>query len=310
MTRSSNLFARSASTDGVTSGRPTLDGYNDAYAAGVQTREADLRFGGQMGYAPDYTTWVNAHPYVSRPVIPILMQAPLGFQSLPNSDIWVSALRSLVETAPLSITGLNAQLDVSTDSIPFGGAGQEFDVYTNVKEQKPDITFTWAERVGMPIYRFISSWIRFLMMDPDSKYATINAIPNSSLTDMLADQYTMTMMFIEPDEAHRSVRQSWLVTNMFPKTTGPNTAKRDMASDQELRKDLAVGFTGIAQYGAGVDDVAQTLLSEIDLVGADPNARQAFLKELSGYVTDSTGNSYENTAESISPINRILSPDN
>lgn len=308
MARNSNLFTRPAKAlDGPDAGRPRKDGYNDMYATGVNRRVADLRYGGQFGYSPDFTTWVNAHPYVSRNLIPILIEAPLAMKALPNADHWIAALRSLIETKPLSIQGLNATLRVQTTETPFGGSGQQFEVFTNVTEEKPNIQFTWAETVGISIYRFWSAYIRYFMMDPNTKFATINTIPGSRLNDLMADQYSFTTLFIEPDEIHGSVNQAWLVTNMFPKGTGDNTAKRDKTNDLE-RRDVNIEFTGIAQYGAGVDDFAQTILSEIDIIGADPHGREAFMQEISGYVRDLRGQGYESSAEDINPINRIRNP--
>lgn len=311
MARNANLFIRaqrSLEAGTANSGAPMKGGYGDTYATGVNRRLSDLRFGGQMGYSPDFSTWVNFHPYVSRNLIPILIEPPLFFRTMPNSDVWIAALRSMLEVMPRSIQGLNAELQVSTATTPFGGAGQEFGVYTNVKEQKPDIQVTLVERVGMPIYRFISAWIRYGMMDPNTKVATVNTIAGSQLSDMMADQYSATVLFIEPDEMHRFVTQAWLVTNMFPKGTGQNTAKMDKASDMEMRE-LTIQFEGIAQYGAGVDDFAQRILNEISIVGADPHARDAFIKEVSGYVKDLTGQGYKSSAEDIAPLNRITNPE-
>lgn len=317
MARSNDIFLRPTDLNSANGGAPRQDGYNDVWLAGVKRRTGDLRFGGQMGYNLDFTHWVNAHPYVSRNVIPILIEPPLGMKALPNSKIWIRALKSMVETMPLSITGLNAQLDVSTDSTPFGGGGEEFEVYTDVKRARSDINFTWVEKTGLPIYRYMSAWIRYLMMDPDTKNATINTMPNARLNDLMADQYSMTMLFIEPDELHRFVTQSWLVTNMFPKTTGENTAKREQAAGQSKRE-LSIGFTGIAQYGAGVDDFAQAILNEISIIGADPHGREAFIKKIDGMVRDITGSGfdsgvrgfgYEASTEINEPLNRILHPE-
>lgn len=317
MARNANLFLRSTnlpvdnsnSRDQANSGAPKKGGYDDTYGAGVNRRMSDLRYGGQFGYSPDFTTWVNMHPYVSRNLIPILVEPPLFFRTMPNPDVWIAALRSLVETMPRSIQGLNGELQVSTASTPFGGAGQEFEVYTNVKEQKPEIQFTWVERVGMPIQRFLQSWIRYGMMDQNTKVATVNTIAGSQLSDMMADQYSMTMLFIEPDEMHRFVTQAWLVTNMFPKSSGTNTAKMDKASDMEMRE-YSVQFAGISQYGAGVDDFAQTVLSTMKITGADPHAREAFQTQISGYVQDLIGQGYKSSVATLAPLNRITNPKN
>lgn len=306
--RQPTLFARPPADIGnVNSGKPRQDGYNDMYAAGVKRRLSDLRYGGQFGYSPDLTTWVNAHPYVSRNLVPILIEPPLAMQALPNSDKWIASLRALIETIPQSIQGLNGELKVNTSESPLGGGGQRFEVFTNVLEEAPNIQIQYQERVGMAIFRYWHAYIRYFMMDPNTKYATANTIPGVRLSDLMADQYSFTCLFIEPDELHTFVNQAWLVTNMFPKGTGQNTAKRDKANDLEPRQ-TTIDFAGIAQYGSGVDDFAQIVLNEMNLLGADPHARQAFQKEISGYVRDLRGEGYKSSVEAIEPINRIMHP--
>lgn len=49
---------------------------------------------------------------------------------------------------------------------------------------------------------------------------------------------------------------------------------------------MKLSFIGEAQYGADIDDFAQCVLNEISNVGADPLDRDAFFKEVSGYVRD------------------------
>nr|DAO55670.1 MAG TPA: hypothetical protein [Caudoviricetes sp.] len=49
---------------------------------------------------------------------------------------------------------------------------------------------------------------------------------------------------------------------------------------------MKLSFIGEAQYGADIDDFAQRILNEISNVGADPLDKDAFIKEVSGYVRD------------------------
>lgn len=250
-----------------------------AFAAGHQNPMVDLQNGGQMGYAPDLTEWVSNQQYIRRNLICLLVEAPKAFQLLPNPDYWVATLRALVELHPISIDGLQATLEVETQETPVGGGGQMHEDFTDVKESRSTPTFKWNEKYGMPVANFLRGWITNLLMDPNTKFANIATLGNRP-SDMLADQYAATMAFIEPDPTHTKVVKSWLVTNMFPKTTGEIVGRRELTAGAEPTT-YDVGFTGIAQFGLGVDAFAQQLLNGINITGANPYLRPAFVDKIS-----------------------------
>lgn len=250
-----------------------------AYGVGHQAPMVDLQFGGQMGYAQDLSEWVSNAAYVRRNLICLLVEAPKGFNYLPNSPQWIATLRSLVELHPLSIDGLNAGLEVEIASNPFGGGGQMQEDFTDVKETQSRPVFRWAEKYGMPIAHFFRGWITNLLMDPNTKFAAVATLGGLKPTDMLPDQYAATMIFIEPDPTHTKVVKSWLVTNMFPQGTGEITGRRDITQANETPT-YDINFTGIAQFGLGVDAFAQKLLDGISLTGANPHTRPAFVDNI------------------------------
>ena len=264
---------------------------NQAYARGASNLVSNLELGGQMGYAPDLTSWVNNQAYVRRNLIALLVEPPTAFLSLPDSQKWIGTLRALVEQQALSITGLNVALNVETsDSNPVGGGGQVQEEFINVTRARSTPTFRWNERYGMPIYRFFNWWISYCMMDPETKVAGINTVPGNAVPDMLADRYSMTVAFIEPDPTHTKVVRSWLCTNMFP-----NRGINEMAGQREL---TAAGeilthdieFSALTQQGEGVNAMCQTLLNAISITNANPQLRQAFVQSISSEVlATSTG---------------------
>ena len=268
-----------------------------AFAAGHQNPMVDLSYGGQMGYAPDLTEWVSNQQYVRRNLICLLVEAPKGFQYLPNPEYWVATLRSLVELHAISIEGLNATLTVETAETPVGGAGQMHEDFVDVKEERSQPTFKWNEKYGMPVANFLRGWITHLLMDPASKFANIATFSGKRPSDMLADMYAMTCAFIEPDPTHTKVMKSWLVTNMWPKGTGEITGRRDLTAQGEAVT-YDVGFTGIAQYGLGVDAFSQRLLDGINITGANPYNRAAFIDKISADIL-ATKKGYENNVEGL-----------
>lgn len=268
-----------------------------AYGAGRQHTMVDLAHGGQMGFAPDLTEWVSNQAYVRRNIIAVLVEAPRGFQLLPNPEQYVGTLRSLVELHAMSIEGLNLGLEVEITSTPVGGGGQNQHDFTNVKETESNVTFRFNEKHGMPIGLFHKSWITMLMMDPNTKYPGIISLTGQRPTDLLPDFYSATMCFFEPDPTHSKVVKSWLVTNMFPQSTGEINGRRDVTAALEpVSYDIVYG--GLAQTGLGVDAFAQRILDSMSLTGANPNLRPAFVDNITADV-QAARRGYANNIEGL-----------
>ena len=268
-----------------------------SYAAGKQTPMVDLQYGGQMGYAPDLSEWVSNQAYIRRNVIALLVEAPKGFSLLPNSASWIATLRALVELHPISIDGLQAGLEVEIASNPVGGGGQMQDDFIDVKETQSKVTFKWNEKYGMPIFAFLRGWITNLMMDPNTKFANVATLSGQKPTDMLADQYSATMLFMEPDPTHTKVVKSWLITNMFPQGTGEVVGRRDPTAASETTT-YDVPFTGIAQFSLGVDAFAQQILNGINITGANPYLRAAFVNQITADVL-AASKSYQSSVQAV-----------
>jgi|SRR6185312_1346194 len=253
-----------------------------SYAAGHQNVMLDLQYGGQMGYSPVLAEWVSNQQYVQHNLIPILVEAPRGFSLLPNGDSYIKTLRALIELHAISITGLNAGLQVETADTPVGGAGQRQQDPTNVTMEVSNVVMRFNEKYGMPCAAFFRAWINNLIMDENSKFANI-ATYGAGVTDLLADMYAATILFIEPDPSGTQVVQSWLGTNMYPTNTGAITGRRDITAPGETRTE-DIPFTGVFQYGAGVDLFAQSILSGISLTGANPQMQQSFVNSIDANV--------------------------
>ena len=237
----------------------------------------DLTYGGMMGYTPELAEWVSNQAYVRKNLICILIEAPTGFQRLNNPPVWTQTLRSLLELHALSIDGLNAGLEVEFASNPVGGSGQVQEDVIDVKETLSNVTIKWAEKYGMPVGNFWRSYITNLMMDPNSKVANMFTLAaGNGPTDQLSDTMAFTCLFIEPDPTYTKVVKSWLIANMMPKSTGEITGRRDLTQAAEAVT-YDIPFTGIAQFGNGVDIFAQSILSTISITGANPLNRPAFV---------------------------------
>lgn len=247
----------------------------------------DLTYGGQFGYAPRLTEWVSNQAYVRKNLFAILLEAPRFFQLMPDPQKWVSVLKSLIELHPKTIEGLNAGLKLELDSHNVGGAGEMQDEVTDSKRDRSEPVFTYVEKYGKPIQNFLQQWIQYGIMDPDTKYPLIGTLTGQKPDDMLADWYSCSVLFVEPDPTHRKVVQSWVVTNMFPKGTGDIAGKRDLTSASEVLN-LSIEFTGIAQTGLGTNVFAQKILDAITLDNANPYLRPSIIDKVTSDVEAAT----------------------
>ena len=254
----------------------TLD--NDAFTTGLTHATLDLTYGGMQGWCPDLTQWISNQSYVRRNMICIVLEAPAFFQLMPDPAKWVQCLRSLLELHAKSIEGMQAGLKVDfDDSVNVGGSGEIQQEVTNVTRDRSEPSFSFVEKYGMPIQTFIYNWITYGMMDPDAKYAMVGTLAGTKPADMLADWFTCSCLFIEPDPTHRFVMKSWVTTNMMPKETGEIIGKRDLSTAGEI-SNLTIPFTGLSQTGLGTNLFAQAILNSININNANPNLRPSFIQ--------------------------------
>ena len=261
----------------------------------------DLTYGGQHGWAPNLTEWVSNQAYVRRNLVCVLLEAPRFFTLMPDPAKWVSTLKSLLELHCRSIEGFNAALTVDTDEHPVGGAGEMQQEVINVTRARTEPSFTFVEKYGRPIQTFIQHWIQYALMDPETKYALVGTLENKP-EDLLADWFSCSALFFEPDPTHRKVVQAWVTTNMFPKETGEIVGKRDLTSASEILN-LTIPFTGISQYGLGVNLFAQKILDGININNANPYTRKSFIEAVSSDVAAAT-EGYKKNAEDVG-INQV-----
>lgn len=275
----------------------------DALITGAYTRDIDrpildLKGGGQHGWAPNLTEWVSNQAYVSRPLICILLEAPRMFTVMPDSQKWISSLKALFELHAKSIDGMQAGLKVDTDEHAVGGGGEMQQEVTNVTRERSTPKFSFTEKYGRPIQTLLEYWIRYGLMDPETKYALLGTMNKSDVKDLLADWYSATCLFMVPDPMHKKIDKAWITTNMFPLSNGDITAKRDLTAGQEILT-LDIDFSGISQYGLGVNQFAQTILDNINTTNADPFMRPGFVNKISADVAAANTNGYKSWTEAV-----------
>ena len=234
---------------------------------------------GQNGFRTDFEGFVNNSAYVRRNMICVLVEAPRGFQHLPEPNHWVATLKSLVELHAQTVEGLTSTLTVSYVENAVGGAGEMQEDLQNVTRERSTPTFTWIEKYGKPINAFFEGWITNLMMDPITKVPNVMTRNDKTKrpTDILPDYTSCTCLFIEPDPTHTRVVAAWLSTNMMPDTAGEVVGSRDLTSPNDSTT-YTIKFTALTQQGLGVQLLAQRYLDEMNMSAVNPNLQPAFVQ--------------------------------
>ncbi len=258
----------------------------------------DLSSGGQHGWSVNHVEWINNQAYVRRNLVCVLLEAPRFFQLMPDSGKWVQMLRSMVELHAQSIEGLKAGLEVSVEEHAIGGGGEMQHEYTDVKREQSSVTMAFVEKYGRPIQKLIHNWITYGMMDPEAKFAMVSTLGRDKIpTDLLADWYSMSCLFFEPDPTHQIVEKAWVGANMFPKGTNTIEGKKDKTSASELLN-LSVEWTGFYDSSIGSKVFAQRILDSINQVNANPYLRPSFIQNVAPDVEAALKN-YKNELQNL-----------
>jgi hypothetical protein len=278
-----------------------------SFSRGRMVPQLDVQYGGQNGYAPHLGEWASTTHYVRRNLVCMLIEAPKAFAMMPDPTFYVSALKSLVEIHAKTWDGFNAGLTVEVSETAVGGAGEKFHDITNVTRAQTVPVSTFTDMYGRPIQHFLNDWITYLIGDPDTKVPMLSTIAGVKPSDMLADMYSATMLFYEPDPTHTKIAKAWLTTNMYPKSNGDWQGKRDLTAAGEPLE-LSIEWTGLTQSGRGVEMFAQKLMDTINLANANPNLRKSFMQNITSDVASNfAARTYEKGTEIIGSEKAIVS---
>ena len=273
-----------------------------AYSRGHAHVQLDNQFGGTNSLTANYAEWASTTHHVSSDIIPVLIESPKFFDEMPDPAFWHSMLKSMIEQHCKVWEGLKSTLTVESAMTAYGGAGEEFGDPTKVKREKSVPTLTVVDTYGRPHQQFLKDWIYYGISDPETNVPAFVTISGKNPTDWLADMYSCTVLFIQPDPTHLRVSNAWLSTNMYPNTAGPEEGKRDVTAAGELLE-IQVAFEGsITQTGHGVMAFAKTVLDSINagLPNANPQMREAFIKAINASVASNPAQGYKGQLAKIS----------
>jgi len=198
-----------------------------------------------------FENWINAAPYVTRNLIPIVISTPKGFDLLSDASLSKRLKKQyveLMESQPLRIEGFKSALSVETADVPFGHDGQQFKATTKISREISEPSFTWVEIQHKTILRYLNFLVEFFEGVPET-----NGIPLISLeSDYFKQEViytenfkTSTMVFIEPDITRKTALEVYLCFGMRPiGTIGVNESKFEVAGAGET-KEYTVQFSAL-----------------------------------------------------------------
>jgi len=257
------------------------DAVRETDLLGNEHKELNLKYGSQQGYMPvlgarmpdgkTYGEWINNAAYLSRNLIPYVLEVPKFFEFFDNPQDWTETFISIFEVHPEVIDGLDATLTVEKDQHNIGGGGQVQHEITNVKRPEAAVKYTLREKDGKPINRFLDMYIRYGIMDPDVKKPLVTLLPKFKRGILYTpDYYTFSTLFVEPDITQTRVVEAYLVINQSPNTAGTVTSKRDLSTGAEMvTYDIETG--GILVYTQAVRELGQLMLDRTSALSINPD---------------------------------------
>lgn len=248
---------------------------------------SNLELGGFFGWSPDIGNHLSEQAYVRKPAEIRVLESPRFFNLMPNPERWHASFRNLIERKVQRLEGWNKGLTVETDQHNAGGSGEFMHEPIDTKRAQTVPQLTFVEKYGRPIQRMLDMWIRYGIMDPDTKYALLTTFGDRAPQDLMADWYSATVLVYEPNPARRGVDKAWVTTNFWPLNNGDVSAVRDTTQSQEMLR-LTVPFTGVSVSGRGIDQFATEIMNYSLSTNADPYHTRSFISEITPDVLRAT----------------------
>ena len=250
--------------------------------------------GGVGGHLPDPNNYIQDALYLKRKLICIVINTPLGFDLLPNPELWHNSLKAIMEVHSKSITGIVSSIELEYAESQINGDGSMIREISNATRAQSTPTHVVQERRGKPVAKVIDEgWILNLLMDPSSKRPRILSL-SDNVIDLLPDKTSMTCLYIEPDHTFRYVCEAWLVTDMKPTNGTVVEGTTDISAGSEALEH-SLEFNGFQLVGDHIKALAQRELDRLNDAGLpNPALAPAIMTERSprmksaglGYVED------------------------
>ena len=266
----------------------------------------DIEHGGQHGWSPrlgkidtdgiKYENWISNQAHVRRNVVAIVLKTPRFFEYMPDKEKLQKMMKALIELHAESIEGLTSGLTVEFGEHAVGGGGEQQEEFIDVKRARSTITTTFTEKAGRPIQKFLDLYIRYGIMDPDTKTPLVATLDGFE-SDVYTNDYAgATVLFFEPDVTNTNIVSAWLSSNFMPKSNGEKIGGKDKTAAGEIIKH-SIGWTSITTDNKEVEVLAKTFLDRLNNVAVIPNEMPLFVDDIIADINDeNAANGYVGTA--------------
>lgn len=250
--------------------------------------------GGVGGLVSDTNNYIQNALYLKRKLICVVLNTPLGFDLLPNPEMWHQSLKAIMEVHSKSITGIQSSLELEYAESQIAGDGGMIREISNATRAQSTPAHVVQERRGKPVAKVIDEgWILNLLMDPLLKRPRVLALSDEAI-DLMPDKTSMTCLYFDTDHTFRYVSEAWLITDMRPENGTVVEGTTDIAAGSEALEHT-LSFNGFQMVGAHIKALAQRELDRINEAGLpNPDYMPAIMDERApamagsstGYVED------------------------
>lgn len=251
-----------------------------SWAEGIPS--ISLEHGGQWGLLPmiggvdsdqNIHEWMYNQPYLKRDLIPIVLETPRVFDLFPKPEMWHNSVKAFFEVHARSITGLNSSLTVETVEREMGLEGATYEDIVNVTREASKVSVTVDEKYGVPFEILLDVWIRYGIMDPDTKAPLATTLPGADQIGIYGPEWwACTVMFIEPDVLLRKSIHAWFVSNLFPHANPDIIGAKEKKNSREAKEiQLDMGGFAIPPTNKRVMELATSMLDNLKLYTRTPD---------------------------------------
>lgn len=255
--------------------------------------------GGPYGFTPDFKKRLNWSSYIKQPLINILLSSPGFFDLLPNPEIFHGTLKDLIELNSKQTTGFRSTINVEYAQVEANRSGEFWQDVSMSKRERTEPNYTFVERMFKPVNKFLEFWIRYGIQDPETGIPLVSTLDGVENYRLVSSNTSMVTIHIEPDPTHREVVNAYLCFNQQPMTGGLVEGERNIFTGQQVLE-YQVPFTATTMVGYSVNKLAQKLLDELNLVGANPASRELFVDDVSANIKAITQTGYKEALNLIS----------
>lgn len=240
-----------------------IDFIGQAQAQGAATagKIANLAAaGGQYGTGPIYSTMAASSPLVLPRALVVVTETPRMYD---NNLSFSFLLKTLFESCAKSWSGIDLQYTLDEAGTEIGRDGQSLEMPTKSKRTQPSPNGTWPEYIGNVVWNAMWKWLTDIQ-DPDTDAIGLkNIIGRDETYDY--QLFGLTMFVMQPDMTFQANRllQSYIITNIWPKTTGELGAKVEMTGTHVPER--SINFAGYQIHNADTNAIGQLLWQTMQL---------------------------------------------